>query len=133
MRFLRLLLLLILAVAAFTLIHQFLQLRTWISAVIAIAIAAVTFSGQFFDFAKKPLELRKLWLENAKLKREAEQDKRAEEQAQRLVHLPTPDEVKEYGASYVEREIRRRYRREELDRLHVKIFIIDSREESDRP
>jgi len=101
--------------------------------VIAIAIAAVTFSSQFFDFAKKPLELRKLWLENAKLKREAEQDKRAEEQARRLVRLPTPYEVKEYGASYVEREIRRRYRREELDRLRVNIFIIDSHEESDRP
>ena len=74
MRLLRLLLPLILAAAAFSLIHQFLNLRTWISAVIAIAIAVVTFSSQFFDFAKKPLELRKLWLENAKLKREAEQD-----------------------------------------------------------
>lgn len=133
MRLLRLLLPLILAAAAFSLIHQLLHLRTWISAVIAIAIAAVTFSSQFFDFAKKPLELRKLWLENAKLKREAEQDKRAEEQARRLVRLPTPYEVKEYGASYVEREIRRRYRREELDRLRVNIFIIDSHEESDRP
>jgi hypothetical protein len=130
---LRLLIPPILAAAAFALIHQLLHLQTWISAVIAAAVAAVAFSSQFFDFAKKPLEVRKLWLENAKLKREAEKDRRAEEQAQRLVRLPTPDEVKEYCASYVEREIQRRYRREDLDRLHVKIFIIDSREESDRP
>lgn len=133
MRFLRLLFPLILAAAAFAFTQQFLHVRSWISATIALAVAAFTFVGEFFDFLKKPLELRKLWLEGSKLQRDAVKERHAEEQAERLVRLPTPDEMQEYGASYVEREIRRRYRREELDRLHVKIFIIDSREESDRP
>ncbi len=95
MRFLRPLAALILGAAAFSLIQQFLHLQLWISAVIAIAVAAFTVVGEFFDFVKKPFEVRKLWLEGSKLQRQAAKEREADEQSRRLVRLPTPDEVKD--------------------------------------
>jgi hypothetical protein len=130
MRILRVLAPLIVGGAVFALLQQFLHVPSWLSVIAALLVTALTFLAEAFDFAKKPLELRKLWFEGSKLQREVARDRNAEREAQRLVHLPTPEEVKEYGASLVEREIRRRYRREErLDRLPVKPFIADLHEE----
>jgi hypothetical protein len=101
-----------------------------LSIVIAIAAGALTILAEVLEFAKKPLEVMKLGQEVAKLQREAKKDKRLEQVEERLVKLPTAEEIREYGASHVERTLKRRYRREEEpDRLHPKPFIADSQED----
>ncbi len=104
-------------------------LPQWLFITISVMTSIVTFLGVVFDWVKKPLETMKLWQETAKLRREAERDKKTEEEKKRSVRLATPEEIRKYGASYVERAIDRRYRQEkDSDYLTSKPFITDSHE-----
>jgi hypothetical protein len=105
-------------------------LRLRIAAIVAVGVSVVTFISEGAEFSKKILEVTKLYHEISKLRREGKKEKRAEQEENRLVRPPTAEEVKEYGASYIERVVRRHYRREEKnERLKVKPFITDSRED----
>jgi hypothetical protein len=108
------------------------QFQLWTSVTVAVLAGLFIFLGEAFDFVKKPLELAKLCQEIAKLRHEAKKERENEEERKRLVRLATPSEIKEYGAPYVERAVRRHYRQEdERDRLSAKRFVADSHEERD--
>ncbi len=109
--------------------HRIGLLPQWVFITIAVMTSIIAFLGAVFDWVKKPLETMKLWQENAKLRREADTDKIAKEERKRSVQLATPEEIRKYGASYVERAIDRRYRQEkDSDYLTSKPFIADSHE-----
>ena len=97
---------------------------------IAVGTGIVAFIGQAAEFFKKLLEPIKLSHEISKLRREAEKDKRTVQEESRLVKPATAEEIKKYGTSYIEREIDRRFlREEEPDRLKPRPFISTSRED----
>ena len=116
---------LVLAVALFAVSIKYFHLQTWLSALLAGLALAITLLSQALDTAKKPLELTKLALETAKLRRDAKKEKEKEN----LVKLPTDEEVREFGASYTERKLRALYRLEEQrELLAIKSFIAEERD-----
>jgi hypothetical protein len=129
-RIVRLVLPIVIVAVVFFLLQHIVQLRPWLSIVIAVGAGVITILGEVLEFTKKPLEVMKLGQEIAKLQREAKKDRKLEQAEERLVKLPTADEIREYGVSHVERALRRRYKREqELEKLPPKPFIADSQED----
>ncbi|HEY1950020.1 MAG TPA: hypothetical protein VGG97_23625 [Bryobacteraceae bacterium] len=114
----------------FGIVRQYLTDR-W-SIFIAAASGTFVFLGEALDFGRKLLEIEKLQRENSKLRREAKKDKDTEQNANRLVHPATPEEVKKYGQSYLERKLTAHYKLEaQKERLAARVFIERVQEENE--
>ncbi len=121
----RVVLALFIGLAVFGSVQHFFHLNFSTSLALAVLAALVA----VLEGLKKVLEPRKLWLEISKLNREEKAAKKAAREGDRIIQVPTPNEIVEYGQSLVERTLRDRYRKTGRYPLDVEQFITDSHED----
>ncbi len=122
MTWLRILLSFVFGITVFASLQNFFHLNALASVAIAVAATLVTWIERAVALADKTLDIRKKWLEVQKLQRE-------EEESGRQVKLATPDEVKEHGGLYFERDLRARHQSKTRDTVKPTQFISDSHED----
>lgn len=103
----------------------FLALRhtsLWVGIAAGVATAALVALAQAVDLFKKVLETYKIWLD-------LRSTRKTEKRQDGIVQLATPQEIKEYAQSVVERSLKQRFQKTGEYHLETNRMIIDLREE----